>query len=57
MPFHTRSHGVDVDALQRGILKATALADAAGLDVIYLLPTFANADGDALIALIGKSAA
>lgn len=57
MPFHTRSHGVDVGALQRGIEKATALASAAGLDVIYLLPTFANADGDALVALIGKHAA
>jgi len=57
MPFHTRSHGVDVGALQRGIVKATALASAAGLDVIYLLPAFANADGDALVALIGKPAA
>ncbi|WP_215763242.1 hypothetical protein [Acetobacter sp. P1H12_c] len=56
MPFHTKSHGVDVGALKRGIVKATALASAAGLDVIYLLPSFAHADGDALVELIGKSA-
>ena len=57
MPYHTRSHGVDVQALQRGIAKASALASAAGMDVIYLISTLANADGDALVALIGERAA
>lgn len=57
MPFHTRSHGVDTDALRRGIVQATALASAAGLDVIYLIPSFANADGDALVELLGKAGA
>jgi hypothetical protein len=57
MPYHTRSHGVDVQALQRGIATATALASAANIEVIYLIPTFANADGDALVALIGEKGA
>ena len=54
MPYHTRSHGVDIQALQRGIAKATTLASAANIDVIYLIPTLANADGDALVKLIGE---
>lgn len=57
MPYHTRSHGVDVEALRRGISKASALASAANMDVIYLIPTFANADGDALVELIGEKGA
>ena len=57
MPYHTRSHGVDVQALQRWIAKASAMASAANMDVIYLISTFANADGDALVALIGEKGA
>ncbi len=57
MPYHTRSHGVDVDALRRGIATASALASAANMDVIYLISTFANADGDALVELIGEKEA
>ncbi len=55
MPYHTRSHGVDVPAFQRGLGAALSLAGPAGQDVIYLLPTFQNADGDALVALIGEA--
>ncbi|MDE1918779.1 MAG: hypothetical protein KGJ57_19800 [Sphingomonadales bacterium] len=57
MPYHTRSQGVDAQALRRGIIKAISLASAAGMDIIFLIPGLANADGDALVELIGEAEA
>lgn len=55
MPFHTVSSGVDAKAFGRALVAAANEASAAGIDVIFLLPTLQNVDSDAIVEVLGKS--
>lgn len=55
MPFHTVSVGVDDEAYERAFIKAFQLAEAEGVDVIYLVPALANLDADSAVKLLGKA--
>tara|TARA_R110002049_G_scaffold163526_1_gene329496 strand:+ start:253 stop:660 length:408 start_codon:yes stop_codon:yes gene_type:complete len=55
MPYHTRSHGPDLKALQQGLIKAIALAKTANRDIIYLAPAFANVTNSQLVDILGRA--
>lgn len=54
MPFHAVSSGVDAKAFTSAIVTAVNEASAAGVDVIFLLPTLQNVDSDAIVEVLGK---
>jgi|TARA_Y100001949_G_C15897090_1_gene290863 hypothetical protein len=54
MPFHAVSSGVDAEAFKRALVTAVNEASAAGIDVIFLVPTLHNVDSDAIVEVFGK---
>lgn len=54
MPFHTQSHGPDMQAHMRGIVKAVQLSKSAGIDVIYLAPALQNVSRGQLSEILGE---
>lgn len=54
MPFHAVASGVDAQAFTRTLVTAVNEATAAGIDVIFLVPTLNNVDSDAIVEVFGK---